>query len=240
MHRINRILSLAGVLSRRKADELILSGRVTLNGLVIREPGARGLWGVDDIRVDGSQIPGPTPRVSLMLNKPFGYLCAMKDPAGRPVVTDLLKDLPVRVYPVGRLDFDSLGLLLFTNDGDLSFRLTHPGYHIPKTYKLTVDGDVPEQVLTALRKGIHLEDGFTGPAKAGLILKAGGRSIVRLTITQGRNRMVRRMMKALGHDTIHLIRTGFGGLELGNLRVGEYRYLEPDEVSGLRKVVRLE
>ena len=128
---------MAGLASRRKADELIKAGRIRLNGRVLREPGARAVWGVDSIKVDGEEIPGPFERVYLMLNKPFGYICALSDPAERPIVSDLLRDIRERVYPVGRLDFDTLGLLLLTNDGEWTHRLTHPRYHVPRTYKLT-------------------------------------------------------------------------------------------------------
>ncbi len=237
--RINRILSLAGIVSRRRADEMIRSGRIMLNGRIISEPGTKGIWGKDIIQVDGREIPGPTRRTYLMLNKPFGYISSLKDPEGRPVVTDLIKDIPVRVYPVGRLDFDSLGLLLITNDGEFSHRLTHPKYHIPRTYKVTVNGEVPDEALASLRNGITLEDGFSGKAKADLISKSGGRSIIRVTVTQGRKRLVRRLMEALGYRTIHLMRTGFGNLELGILKTGKYRYLEPHEVLGLKKMVDL-
>lgn len=210
-----------------------------LNGQTVREPGVKGVWGRDSIRVDGKEIPGPARRTYLMMNKPFGYICSLNDPEGRPLVTDLIHDLSVRVYPVGRLDFDSLGLLLLTNDGDLSYRLTHPRYHVPRTYKVTVRGVVNEETLEALRKGLHLEDGFSGKAGAGLISRAGGKSIVRLTITRGRKRMVRRMMESLGYPAVHLIRTGFGTLQLGNLKPGKYRHLKPEEVEGLKKMVGL-
>lgn len=210
-----------------------------LNGRTVRELGAKGIWGTDSIRVDGKEIPGPSQRSYLMLNKPFGYICSLNDPEGRPLVTDLIHDLPLRLYPVGRLDFDSLGLLLLTNDGDFSYRLTHPKYRIPRTYKVTVNGLMNEEILKALRKGVQLEDGFSGTAKADLIGQSGGKSTLRLTITRGKKRIVRRMLESLGYETVHLIRTGFGNLELGNLKIGKYRHLHPDEVLGLKKMVGL-
>jgi 23S rRNA pseudouridine2605 synthase len=237
--RINRILSLAGTVSRRKADEMISSGRVMVNDRIVRELGAKAIWGEDSIRVDGKEVPKPSKRICLMLNKPFGYICSLNDPEERPIVTDLLKDVPQRVYSVGRLDFDTLGLLLLTNDGDLSHRLTHPRYHVPRTYKATVEGMITEEMLRALRKGVMLEDGFSGSSKAALIDQSGGKSIVRLTVTQGRNRLVRRMMEAVGHRTVHLMRTGFGNLDLGNLKPGQFRYLEPDELLALKRSVGL-
>lgn len=237
--RINRILSQAGVTSRRKADELIKSGRIVLNGQKVLEMGVKAEWGKDSIQLDGKEIPGPRDRIYVMLNKPFGYISSLIDPEGRPVITDLLKDIPRRLYPVGRLDFDSLGLLLMTDDGDFSYRLTHPKYHIPKTYKVTVSGIVTPEVLENLRQGVKLDDGFSGNAKAALVKKAGTRSIIRITVYQGRNRIVRRMVEGVGCSVIHLMRTGFGSLEIGNLKVGKYRYLTDDELEKLKKAVDL-
>ncbi|MBN2058981.1 MAG: rRNA pseudouridine synthase [Deltaproteobacteria bacterium] len=238
-HRINRILSMAGLASRRKADELIRSGRIMLNNRIITELGTRAAWGRDIISLDGKEIPSTYSRIYLIMNKPFGYISSLKDPEGRPVVTDILKELSQRVYPVGRLDFDSIGLLLLTNDGEFSYRLTHPRYRVPKTYKVIVSGNVSDEVLTRLQKGILLDDGFSGVSKSILVEQSGKRSTIRLTITQGRSRLVRRMMEAVGLQTVHLIRTGFGNLELGNLKIGDYRSLKPGEVQGLKKMVGL-
>jgi 23S rRNA pseudouridine2605 synthase len=237
--RINRILSLSGVTSRRKADELIKSGRVTINGKKIFELGTKAVWGKDSIRLDGKEITGPSDRVYVMLNKPFGYITSMSDPGERAIVTDLIKDIPERLYPVGRLDFDSIGLLLLTNDGDFAYRLTHPRYHVTRTYKVTIEGSVSEDTLNKLRNGVELEDGFSGMTKANLIRQSGNRSVIRLTVTQGRNRMVRRMVEAVGCRVIQLMRTGFGELELGNLKIGKYRVLTNDEVSFLMHAVGL-
>jgi pseudouridine synthase len=237
--RINRILSLSGIASRRKADELIESGRIMLNGRIVRELGTKAQWGKDSIKQDGNEIPKPSSRTYIILNKPFGYISSLHDPQKRPVVTDLLKDITQRVYPVGRLDFDSLGLLILTNDGDLAHRLTHPRHHVPRTYKVTVKGTLHEETLHRLRKGVQLEDGFSGPSRASIVKQSGGNSVIRLTISQGRNRMVRRMMEAVGHRAIHLIRTGFGDLELKDLKIGRYRHLTSHEVISLKKSVGL-
>jgi len=234
--RINRILSEAGLASRRKADELISSGRVMLNGKILRELGVKAEWGKDSIRLDGREIPGPEEKIYLILNKPFGYVCTLSDPQGRPIVTDLLKDVPQRIYPVGRLDFDSMGLLLLTNDGDFSFQLTHPKYHIPRTYKVTVNGLVMEKDINAIKAGMELEDGFISASSAALIGRQGEKSIVRITITQGRNRIIRRMIEALGYSVVHLVRIGFGSLELGDLKVGKYRGLDPEEIKELMEM----
>jgi 23S rRNA pseudouridine2605 synthase len=238
--RINRILSLAGITSRRKADELIKAGRVMINGQVATEVGGKAVWGTDSIRVDGREIPLPDDRLYLMLNKPFGYISSLNDPAGRPIVSDLLKEVSQRVYPVGRLDFDSLGLLLLTNDGEWAYRLTHPRFRVPKTYKVTLDGVISHQALATLRKGVQLQDGFSGPAKVTAVGEDRGRSVVRLTLRLGRSRIVRRMMEAVGYQVIHLVRTGFGILELGGLKIGKYRNLEPDEVRDMKKLVGLD
>ncbi len=237
--RLNRILSAAGLTSRRKADDWITSGRITVNGRLVTKPGAKAVWGVDRIKVDGEEIPGFLPRVYLLLNKPFGYICSLNDPEGRPLVTDLLKDIPQRVYPVGRLDFDTLGLLLLTNDGEWAHRLTHPRYQVPRTYKVTVAGEVSSEAVNLLRKGVDLEDGPSGGSKVTLINRRKGQSTIRMTITQGRNRQVRRMLEAVGYRVVHLVRTGFGNLGLGDLKIGEYRQLETEEVQSMGKLVGL-
>ena len=237
--RINRILSLVGYASRRKADELIVSGRVMLNGRIVRELGTKAVWGQDSIKVDGREIHPPSERTYLMLNKPFGYICSVDDPSGRPLATDLLKTVQQRVYSVGRLDFDSLGLLLFTNDGEWAHRLTHPRYHVPKTYKITVDGLVSGGELDALQKGVQLADGFSGRSKTAMIQESARNCVLRMTVTSGRSRLVRRMIEAVGHHVVHLIRTGFGVLELGELKTGHYRHLESNEVEAMRKMVGL-
>lgn len=235
--RLNRILSSAGLASRRNADELIRSGKVTINGEPVNALGVLAIWGVDSIRVDGREIPAPSERVYLMLNKPFGYICALKDPAGRPLVTDLLKGLPQRVYPVGRLDFDTLGLLLLTNDGEWAHRLTHPRYHVPRTYKITVAGQITDLALTNLGKGVPLEEGPSGPSKTHLIMRNESQSIIRMTITRGMSRQVRRMVEATGFRVIHLMRTAFGNLQLGDLKIGGYRHLTPEEIRTTKKLV---
>lgn len=237
--RINHILSTAGLTSRRKADQWILEGRVAVNNQVIRQLGARAVWGRDRIQVDGREIPNPPEKIYLMLNKPFGYLASLEDPAGRPLVTDLIQDIPERIYPVGRLDFDSLGLLLMTNDGDWAYRLTHPRYGVPKTYKITVRGSISDDAVAALKKGVLLQDGPSGTCKISLASRNTGKSLLRMTITQGRSRQVRRMLSAVGYEVIHLIRIGYGSLALGNLKVGQYRHLEPMEVDDLEKLARM-
>lgn len=216
---------------------MILSGLVTVNGELVKTLGSRAVWGVDRIRVDGRELPGPTEKVYLILNKPFGYICALKDPVGRPLVTDLVKDLPQRVYPVGRLDFDTLGLLLLTNDGDWAHRLTHPRFHVPRTYKITIAGQITDQALSTLCRGVLMEEGESGPSKTHLILRNERQSIIRMTITRGMSRQVRRMVEATGFRVVHLMRISFGNLQLGDLKIGRYRHLTPDEVRATKRLV---
>ena len=195
------------------------------------------MWGEDRILLDDVEIPGPTPRVYLMLNKPFGYISALSDPQGRPVVTDLVRDVGERVYPVGRLDFDTLGLLLLTNDGAWAQRMMHPRHHVPRTYKVTLDGSVEDSDLERLRAGITLEDGFSGPARVTLLKRSPERSILRVTIHMGRSRIVRRMMDAVGHQAVQLIRIAFGPLVLGDLKVGSSRHLSDSEVRNAMRAI---
>jgi len=231
--RLNKIIARAGMASRRRADELISSGRVSVNGRIVTQSGSRAVWGVDTIAIDDQRLPDPPKKVYLLLNKPFGYVCTLHDPQGRPIVRDLLGDLRERVYPVGRLDFDTRGLLILTNDGELAFRLTHPRFQVPRTYKVLVEGSIASQSLKKLRTGIMLDDGPTSPARVRMLERKQGRSLVRITVFEGRSREIRRMFEAVGHKTIQLIRTGYGSLSLGTLKVGRYRHLTEEEVKSL-------
>jgi len=237
--RINRILSLAGITSRRNADSLIRSGRVSVNGRELEEPGSRFIWGEDCICVDGQEIPGPTERLYLMINKPFGYISSLSDPEGRPLVSDLLKGISQRVYPVGRLDFDSLGLMLFTNDGEWAHRMTHPRYRVPRTYKVEVAGEITEEPLNHLRTGVNLDDGYLCRAKVTLVSRSQKKSILRMTIAEGKSRQIRRMLDAVGHNVLHLTRISFGKLVLGDLKVGKYRHLEEEEIASMKKFLHM-
>ncbi len=235
--RLNKLLSSAGVSSRRQADELIAAGRVTVNGQTVQTPGAAAVWGKDRICVDGREIAPPRHRIYLMLNKPFGTISGLKDPQGRPVVSELVRDVGERVYPVGRLDFDSLGLLLLTNDGEWAHRMTHPRYKVPRTYKLTVEGGIAPDTLERIRRGVPLADGPSGPAGVTLVRQGGGRSVLRITLRVGRTRIVRRTLEAVGHPVIQLMRIGFGPLVLGDLKVGAYRALTDEEVEAAGRSV---
>lgn len=237
--RLNKIIARAGIASRRRADELISSGRVSVNGRIVTQSGSRAVWGVDTISIDDQRLPDPPKKVFVLLNKPFGYVCTLHDPQGRPIVRDLLRDLRERVYPVGRLDFDTRGLLILTNDGELAFRLTHPRFQVPRTYKVLVEGTIASQSLKQLRTGIVLDDGPTSPARVRMLERKQGRSLVRITVFEGRSREIRRMFEAVGHKTIQLIRTGYGSLSLGTLKAGRYRHLTEEEVQSLRSSVGL-
>jgi len=238
--RLNKIIAMAGICSRRRADHLISSGLVMVNGRVVTSLGSKAVWGVDSITVDSQAMPDPPKKIYVMLHKPFGYVSTLKDPEGRPIVRDLIKGVKERVYPVGRLDFDSHGLLILTNDGELAFRLMHPRYHIPRTYTVTVEGSLSNSSVERLRKGISLDDGPTNPAHARIIEREDQRSIVRITMFEGRSREIRRMFKAVGHKTLKLIRIGYGGLTLGELKVGKCRHLTDVEVATLRTSVGLD
>ena len=238
--RLNKILAISGITSRRRADELISSGLVTVNGLVEKRVGSKAVWGVDSINVDGHPVPDPPKKIYLLLNKPFGYVSTLHDPEGRPIIRDLVKDVKERIYPVGRLDFDSSGLLILTNDGELAFRLMHPKFHIPRTYKVIVEGVISDKSVERLKKGVSLDDGPTNPARVRIIETQQGRSVVRITIFEGRSREIRKMCEAVGHKTLKLTRIGYGNLDLGDLKVGKYRHLKNVEVKALRKSVRLD
>jgi len=237
--RLNKIIARAGIASRRRADELISSGRVSVNGRTVTQRGSRAVWGVDAISIDDQRLPDPPQKVYVLLNKPFGYVCTLHDPQGRPIVRDLLGDLKERLYPVGRLDFDTRGMLILTNDGELAFRLMHPRFQVPRTYKVLVEGTIASQSLKQLRTGIMLDDGPTLPARVRMLERKQGRSLVRITVSEGRSREIRRMFEAVGHKTIQLIRTGYGSLSLGTLKAGRYRHLTEEEVQSLRSSVGL-
>jgi 23S rRNA pseudouridine2605 synthase len=228
--RLQKILAQAGVASRRGAEKLIVQGQVSVNGLTVTELGSQADADIDDIRVEGRRIVCETQKVYILLNKPSGYVTTLRDPEGRPIVTDLLSDVPERVFPVGRLDYDSAGLLLLTNDGDFANRLQHPRFEIPKTYRVKIEGHLKNRNMRLLEKGIDLPDGLFRPREVRLDRLNPKSAWFTLTITEGRNRVIRRAFEALGHTVVRLIRTVEGGVELGPLKEGAYRYLSGKEV----------
>jgi 23S rRNA pseudouridine2605 synthase len=224
--RLNRYLASTGVGSRRAADEVIRAGRVTVNGIPA-EVGAV-VSDDDDVRVDGRPVAVQATTV-VLLHKPAGVVTTVRDPQGRPTVLDFVP-AEVRLFPVGRLDRETTGALLLTNDGDLADRLMHPRHGVRKTYVARVEGDPQPQALARLRAGVELDDGATAPAEVRRI----GPGRVEVTIHEGRNRQVRRMLAAVGHPVRALHRSRYAGLELGSLRPGEWRTLDDSEVDGLR------
>ncbi|MGI5818717.1 MAG: pseudouridine synthase [Armatimonadota bacterium] len=235
MERLQKLLARAGLGSRRSCEGLIREGRVTVNGKTVEKLGAKARPD-DDIRVDGKRIVIPEGHVYLMLNKPPGYVTTKDDPQGRATVMELVPEgLRDRVFPVGRLDQDSTGLLLLTDDGDLTQRLLHPRYHVAKQYLADVEGTPTESRLRRLRSGIDLEDGRTQPAEVMLVAQGGGESRLRITITEGRNRQVRRMCDAIGHPVRRLKRVAMGPIHLGELSLGAVRRLSEGQVSALRE-----
>ncbi len=229
--RLAKHLAHAGVASRRAAETLIVSGRVHVDGELVRDP-ARDVDEHNSVEVDGQPLGGPEPRVVYAVHKPVGVVSTARDTHGRPTVVELIPEEPGRLYPVGRLDADSSGLILLTNDGALAHRLTHPRYEVPRTYRVRVaGGPIGEQALRALRAGVELEDGPTAPARVSRAGSGGGE--LEITIREGRNRQVRHMCEAVGHPVLALRRIAFGPLRLGALAPGAHRRLGGAELRRL-------
>ena len=236
--RLQKVLAAAGIASRRACEILISEGRVEVNSEIVVEQGRRVDPERDVIRVDGARIPPPRRHRYLALNKPRGVVTTMSDPEGRRTVADLVTvGGKERLFHVGRLDTDTEGLLILTNDGDFAHRLAHPSYQVPKTYIAEVGGLVGEQALSRLRRGITLEDGPVRPTSVKIVSTAGDKTLLKITIQEGRNRIVRRTMEAVGHPVRRLSRIGIGPVRLGNLKVGEYRDLTREELGGLLDLI---
>lgn len=233
MERLQKVLAAAGIASRRECEQIILAGRVKVNGEVVRKLGVK-VGPKDKLEVDGRLVQQREPKLYLVLNKPAGYVTTVKDPEGRKKVLDLIKNIPYRIYPVGRLDYCTEGLLLLTNDGEFAQLLTHPSNKIVKTYLTLVKGVPGMEALKLLRQGVALYDGITAPAKARIMQVIGGNALIEISIHEGKNRQVRRMMEAIGHPVLSLVRTKIGKLELGNLKKGEYRFLTTQEINELK------
>jgi pseudouridine synthase len=228
----------AGVASRRVCEEMIKENRVLVNG----EQAILGQKvdpATDRIVVDGKALNPEEAKRYLVLNKPFGYITTSKDQFGRKSVLDLLSGVKERVYPAGRLDYDSEGLVFFTNDGDLAYRVTHPKFELPKRYVVYLKGKITMDAVYRLRTGVILEDGRTKPAQVELLQPVGDNSVLSITITEGRNRQVRRMCAKVGFDVVRLQRTGIGPLNLGKLATGSSRPLSKKELQSLFKAVKL-
>lgn len=233
--RLQKVLAAAGLGSRRSCEELIAEGRVTVDGEVA-ELGRRVDASTAEVRVDGERVNVNPELIYVMLNKPRGYVTTADDPRGRPTVLDLVK-VSQRVFPVGRLDMDSEGLLLLTNDGDLAHALMHPSYGVRRTYVAKVNGRPSRRQIGRLTEGIELEDGVAAAESARIIGEGHGKSIIELVLTEGRKREIRRMLAAVGSPVERLARIAYGGIQLGDLRQGKWRPLRPPEVGKLYAAV---
>ena len=231
--RLQKYMAECGVASRRRAEEMILEGKVTVNGVLIDQMGVQVQEG-DEVRVEGRLIRPEGEKRYVMYHKPAGEVTTVSDPEGRAAVLDHFRDYPVLLYPVGRLDYDSEGLLLLTNDGALTERMLHPSHLVEKTYLARVTGKVSPEALCRLRGGVMLDDHKTAPAKARIVKEETFATVVLVTIHEGRNRQVRRMFEELGHKVLQLRRVRFGPLELGDLPRGKWRELTAEEVRRLQ------
>ena len=236
MERLQKVLAHAGVGSRRKCEQLIAAGRVQVNGTTVTELGVK-VSQEDTIHVDGKPVSFEQ-KVYMIFHKPKGVITSLSDPAGRRTIIDYIKDIPQRVYPVGRLDYDTEGLLLLTNDGELANRLTHPRFHVPKTYHVTVRGVPHGTLIERLASGIELEDGMTAPATVDYhdIVSDQKQSTIQITIHEGRNRQIRRMFDAISHPVVRLRRVQFGPLYLHGLPRGKHRFLTEEELLELQRL----
>lgn len=239
--RLQKIISSAGVASRRAAEEYIRQGRVSVNGATVTELGTRADPDADDIRIDGRRVNTPARRRYILLNKPPGYITTRSDPQRRPTVIDLLARGGVReyVYPVGRLDYDSEGLLLLTSDGDLAARLTHPRHGVPREYEVQLRGVPDRRALERLARGVVIDGRRTAPAQVKLrnVFESdrGGQAVISLAIHEGRNRQVRKMCEALGHPVVRLRRVRIGPIADSRLRPGAFRDLTSKEIAALKR-----
>lgn len=238
MERLQKFLARAGVASRREAERLISAGRVQVNDQVVQAMGVSVEPSKDRVVVDGRAVIVEDERHYYILHKPKGVVTTVKDRHAEKTVMDLVSNIPVRVYPVGRLDRDSTGLLLLTNDGDLAMAMTHPRHHVEKIYRVLVKGTPAPDSLRKLREGILLEDGMTAPALVKILESQKGQTILEITLREGRKRQIRRMAAAVGHPVLELCRIQMGPLQLGELPVGSYRPLTESERQALIGLIR--
>lgn len=236
--RINKYIALCGVASRRKAEELILAGRVTVNDEVMTELSYKVDEENDIVKVDDKLIKEENKLVYILLNKPEGYITTVKDQFDRPSVLDLVSDIKERVYPIGRLDYETSGLLLLTNDGDLTYKLTHPKHEVDKTYFARVKGKLTKEEIERFKTGLKIEDYTTAPAKLKVIKYDEQRdsSLLEIKIHEGKNRQVRKMCKAINHPVLRLRRSAMGKIKIGDCEIGKYRYLTEDEIKYLKNL----
>ena len=235
--RLQKLLAQSGVASRRRCEELMLDGEVEVDGEVVTRLGTKVDPRTATIKVSGRRLPPVSEHVYLVLNKPRGVVSTMSDPEGRRTISDLVADRPERLFHVGRLDTDTSGLLLLTNDGEFAHRMAHPSYEVEKTYVAEVDGRIARGTIADLLAGVTLDDGPVQVRRARLVTATAGKSIVELVIHEGRNRIVRRLLDQVGHPVRQLSRTRFGPVELGSLQVGQTRELTNDELGALLEIV---
>ena len=237
--RLQKFLSRAGVASRRAAEELIRAGRVSVNSLVVTEMGVRVDPARDVVQVDGRRVQAEARQLTVMLHKPSGYISSRRDPQGRRVVMELLPEsLRKRLYPVGRLDYEATGLLLLTSDGELAHRLMHPSRQVPRTYRVTVSGEVSPEALRQLRAGIEL-NGRQVAAEVGVKKQEQGKTVLEISVWEGRYHLVKRLLEQVGHPVLKLKRLAFGPLRLGRLARGRYRPLTATELAAVKAEVGL-
>ena len=237
MERLQKYMASCGVASRRKCEEIIAEGRVKVNGVTVREAGLKIQPGKDRVTVDGKEIIPANKPVYIMLNKPVGYVSTVRDQFMRPTVLDLVRGVKGRIYPVGRLDYDSEGLILLTNDGNFAYGLTHPRHKVDKTYMVVVQGRPDRIEIDRIRSGVEIDGRMTSPADIRVESIQGNKTTFRVVIHEGRNRQVRRMFEAIGYTVVSLKRTGIGKLQLGTLAPGKWRLLEDREVKDLYKEI---
>ena len=236
--RINKYIASCGIASRRKAEEIILAKRVKVNGQVVEELSFNIDENNDIVEIDGERIGLNEEPVYIVLNKPEGYITTVKDQFDRPSVLDLVKDIDERVYPIGRLDYETSGLLILTNDGDLTYKLTHPKHEVDKTYMAIVKGIPTEEQLKNFEEGLYIEDYKTAPAKIKVVKKDEEKNyaICQIKIHEGRNRQVRKMCRAINHPVLRLRRVAMGKITLKETEVGKYRHLSKEEVDYLKEI----
>ena len=232
--RLQKYLASCGVASRRNAEKLIADGRITVNGVTVTEPGTQVDGLTDTVAVDGVTVRPEAEKCYIAYNKPVGEISSARDPEGRATVLDRFRDYPVRLFPVGRLDYDSEGLLLLTNDGDLMNRLLHPSFEIPKSYLTRVSNAVTDEEIRTLRKGVLIDGRMTAPAEVRLIRHDAFSTELLITIHEGRNRQVRKMIAAIGRQVVRLQRVRFGPVLLGDLPSGMWRKLTDEEIAKLK------
>ncbi|MCI5721129.1 MAG: rRNA pseudouridine synthase [Firmicutes bacterium] len=232
--RINKYIACAGVASRRKADELIANGNVRVNGLVLREPGYDVVEG-DIVEVNGRRIETSEKKVYILLNKPTGYVTTVSDDRERDTVMDLVADVDARIFPVGRLDYNTSGMLIMTNDGDFAYKLTHPKHEMPKTYRALVSGVLSDEKCGRLERGVDIGGFRTSPAKVKIVRGLSNATLVDITIHEGKNRQVRKMFRAVGNPVKQLQRIAIGDIRLGRLAEGHYRKLTREEIEYLKR-----